>query len=134
MDAFNTESSTDNIKQTEKYLGNDYLNPKSDFKSSLVVTNIGMNAFPFGEHTVQEFENAIRNTVGSNGKTPIINGWTKNDNVYTLKVNYAGEDVQFIFEHLLNQEGKPSIMYGKINGERIDGVQMYQLVPSLIRK
>jgi hypothetical protein len=134
LDAFNTESSTNNIKQTEKYLGNDYENPNSDFKSSLVITYMGMNAFPFGEYTVQAFENAIKSTVMSNGKTPIINGWTKSDNVYTLNVNYMGENVQFIFTHLLNQEGKASVMSGKINGEKIDGVQMYQLVPSLVRK
>ena len=134
LDEFNTKSNKSDISETEIHSGNDYLNPKSDFKKSLVVTYIGMNAFPFGEYTVQEFENAIKNTVGSNGKTPTINGWTKNDNVYTLNVNYMGENVQFIFTHLLNQEGKASVMSGEINGEKIDGVQMYQLVPSLVRK
>ena len=113
--------------------GSNYITPNSSFLNSIVITYFGMNAVPFGEYTVQEFKDAVESTVMTNGETPIVYGWTKDDNVYTLHVNYKGENVQFVFVHLLNKEGKGSEMYGIIKGERVDGVQMYQLVPSLIK-
>jgi hypothetical protein len=107
--------------------------PDNDFMNSLVVTYFGMNAFPFGEYTVREFVNAIKSSVFSNGKRPIIKKWTKKDNIYTLLVDYDGENVRFVFKHLLNQDGNASTMSGIINEEEIDGVEMYQLVPTLIK-
>jgi len=133
LEEVSLETEKNEEPKKESYSNSKYFDPSNNFLNSVVITYIGMNAFPFGEYTVQEFKNAVAKTVMSNGKTPIIKGWIKNDNVYKLHVNYQGENIQFIFVHLLNQEGKVSEMYGIINGERIDGVQMYQLVPSLIK-
>ena len=133
LDSVSFETIKKEEPKKENYSGSKYITPNNSFLNSVVITYFGMNAFPFSEYTVQEFKNAVTGTVMTNSKKPIIKGWTKNDNVYTLHVNYKGENVQFIFIHLLNQEGKGSEMYGMINGEKIDGVQMYQLAPSLIK-
>ncbi|MBN2890863.1 MAG: hypothetical protein JXL97_03265 [Bacteroidales bacterium] len=129
--SFETVKKEEPTEETKS--GGSFISPNGSFLNSVVITYFGMNAFPFGEYTVQEFKDAVAGTVMTNGKNPIIKGWTKNDNIYTLHVNYQGETVKFVFIHLLNKEGKGSEMYGMINGERIDGVQMYQLVPSLIK-
>lgn len=128
-----TDKEIENDIKTNKSSDNESFTPNNDFMNSLVVTYYGMNAFPFGEYTVSEFVTAIKQTVSSNGKHPIIKKWTKNDNIYTLLVDYEGDNVKFVFRHLLNQDGNASTMSGIIQGEEIDGVQMYQLVPSLIK-
>ena len=108
-----------------------YVNPDSSFLNSYVVTYFGQNAFPFGERTVQEFKNEVAATVMSNGNNPKIKGWTKNDNVYTLHTEFKDGNIQFIFEHMLNRDGKISHMRGKVKGLPIDGVNMYRFVPTL---
>jgi len=110
-----------------------YIQPDSSFLNSYVVTYFGQNAFPFGEYTVQEFKSAVASTILSNGKNPTIKGWTKNDNVYTLHTTFKEGTFQFIFEHMLNREGKMSLMRGKAEGLPIDGVNMYRFVPSLTK-
>jgi hypothetical protein len=127
------ESKASDISKSQKSSVNEPFTPDNNFMNSVVITYYGMNAFPFGEYSVKEFEKAIKSTVFSNGKHPIIKKWTKNDNVYTLHVDYDGENVKFVFTHLLNQDGKASTMSGIINGEEIDGVEMYQLVPTLVK-
>ncbi len=111
---------------------NIFITPGESFLSSLVITPFGMNYFPFGEFTIKKMVSELSNTVLSNGKKPIINGWTKSNNIYILHVKMMDEDVQFIFTHLLDKDGEGSIMKGKISGQDIEGVQMLRLIPSLI--
>ena len=44
-----------------------------------------------------------------NGKSPVVNGWSKDDNVYTLHIEMK-KPVEIEFVHMLNQEGKASLM------------------------
>jgi hypothetical protein len=59
--------------------------------------------------TVEDLVDVVKNVKLSNGKHPKINGWSKNDNVYTLKTTMMSP-VKFEFTHMLNYEGKISIL------------------------
>ncbi len=112
---------------------NKYITPPESFLKSVLLTYYGQNAFPYGENSVNKFIKALASTSMSNGKNPIIKGWTKENNEYTLHVSYDMEEIKFVFTHLLNQGGQWSEMYGMRNGDRVAGIYMYQLVPSLIQ-
>ena len=124
-----TSTSQDTEKKTshkkELILGESFL-------SSKVTTPIAMNAFPYGEFSVSQLVEKLKNKKLANGKTPEILGWEKNDNSYTLKVRMISSghmiDIQLVFTHLLNKKGLYSEIYGVINGEVIEGHKIIQLM------
>lgn len=117
-----------------KTSNNNYIEPSNLFLNSLVVAYDGQNPFPFGENTVTTFINELSATILDSGQKVDLKGWTKEDNVYTLHVDYGGENIKFIFVHIVNEGGKWSALLGQRRNRQIDGIFMYHLVPSLINQ
>jgi hypothetical protein len=82
--------------------------------------------------TVEEFIEIIHNARLSNGKHPTILGWSRNDNIYTLKVRTT-TDLKFTFEHLLNYNGEASSLYVTINGKPVDALLTLMTIVSMPR-
>jgi hypothetical protein len=95
------------------------------FLNSTIITPFGMNSFPYGEFTVKDFVGYVKNMEFDNGKTPVVHGWTKMDNIYTYYVDMIhGRKMKFIFSHILSTKkgnGKYSSMYANFEGEDMQG-------------
>lgn len=79
----------------------------SKFLASKVITPIQTNssAFPFGQISVKELTDKLQKKQLDNGRYIIINGWSINDNVYTLSLLMKHfKEIKLVFTHLLSKE------------------------------
>lgn len=86
--------------------GGSYVNPEESFLKSELTVREGISETGL---TVGSFVKALEAVKMDNGKSPAVSGWTKSDNIYTLHVDMK-KPVEIEFVHMLNQEGKVSLM------------------------
>jgi len=94
------------------FIGYDDVNSKQitntlpeQFLNSTVIVQVGMNSFPSGKFTVNDFIADVKNMEFDNGKSPVIHGWTVSDNIYKFHVDMIkGRKMIFIFTHLMSNQ------------------------------
>jgi hypothetical protein len=86
--------------------GGSYIKPGESFLNSELTVREGISETGL---TVGSFVKALESIKMDNGKSPVVSGWSKDDNVYILHIQMK-EPVEIEFVHMLNQEGKASLM------------------------
>lgn len=105
-------------------------NPDSQFMQSIIIVRPGI--LDFGEQlTVERFLQIYANLILDNGKKPIIEGWSQQDNVHTLHVVVKGNPVAFTFTHILSppQSGEVSFLH-PLDG--LTSAQMFAVVMQIL--
>lgn len=109
-----------------------YVEPPEKFMKSLVITPVGLNAFPFDQLSVADFVSRLSKQQLDNGKYPEIKGWTNSDNVYTLHVLLGGKKLEAIFVHLLSERkgsgALSGLSYRVEGGPELPGLSLMRFV------
>ena len=109
----------------------DYTEPSVNFLDSMLIARPGI--VDFGESfTVRKFVDLIASAKMDNGKNPILKGWTKNDNEYTLHL-FMKKDIQLNFTHILSEgiDGKASLLQPvEFGNESISAFQFITMIAS----